>query len=465
MRERDVHRAPGAASVLSVGLGTLLNMGTNNRQRRAEKARRRARDRGRPRPADTGSQQNSEYPWVADGVGAAVALDHLIRLRMTRGRASLALSHFASHPERAQQQAIDAELSRVVDGLFGAGWTPVDLYEVSRRRADESLATHLVQVAAEATSRHPSASVDSRWQAQLDAFGSSASRASVQDWADRAGVGWPAAVIQFVDLLVNLCMLPVVQTVLPRPGSRIGPGPAHTDGIDQKVLRRVRALLAKAESTEFDEEADALTSKAQQLMTEHSIAQSLAEADQVGTPRPGARRLWLAAPYVLAKSLLVSAVADANHSRSVIAEGLGFVTIVGHDRDLDVVELLTTSLLVQATRAMTQAGRQVSRSGTSRTRSYRQSFLVAYAGRIGERLRHVADDIEVSADSASGGALLPVLASRQHAVDDQLDELFPELRQRGVSVSDAAGYGAGRAAADLARLELGGALETSTGTG
>ena len=37
------------------------------------------------------------------------------------------------------------------------------------------------------------------------------------------------------------------------------------------MLERVRALLAKAESTTFPEEADALTAKAQQLMTRHAL--------------------------------------------------------------------------------------------------------------------------------------------------------------------------------------------------
>lgn len=57
--------------------------------------------------------------------------------------------------------------------------------------------------------------------------------------------------------------------------------------------------------------------------------------------------------------------------------------------DLDAVELLFTSLLVQATTAMLAAGSRQDAHGRSRTRSFRQSFLAAYAQRIGERLASI----------------------------------------------------------------------------
>ncbi|MDP9441581.1 MAG: DUF2786 domain-containing protein, partial [Actinomycetota bacterium] len=43
------------------------------------------------------------------------------------------------------------------------------------------------------------------------------------------------------------------------------------DSIDDRILSRVRALLAKAESTEFAPEAEAFTEKAQELMARYAI--------------------------------------------------------------------------------------------------------------------------------------------------------------------------------------------------
>jgi len=80
-------------------------------------------------------------------------------------------------------------------------------------------------------------------------------------------------------------------------------------------------------------------------------------------------------------------VAEANGARAVWSEHLGRVTLLGREPDLVAVELLTTSLLVQATRAMVADAPITVR----RRRSVRQSFLVAFPGRIGERLRGASE--------------------------------------------------------------------------
>jgi hypothetical protein len=139
----------------------------------------------------------------------------------------------------------------------------------------------------------------------------------------------------------------------------------------------------------------------------------------------------------------------------VWTEKLGFVTVVGSETDLDLVELLTTSLLVQANRAMLAAGRQVSGRGHSRTRSFRQSFLVAYATRIGERLKTTNATVTAEVDDSR---LLPVLAATSRAADALTDRLFPAMVHRRVSVSNGAGWVAGRAAADLALFDVHGSI-------
>lgn len=238
--------------------------------------------------------------------------------------------------------------------------------------------------------------------------------------------------------------------IVPPPGAATPPAP-ETRGVDQKVLARVRALLAKAESTTFPDEAEALSAKAQELMSRHSLERVVAQAD-TGSPAPAsARRLWLDSPYVAAKGLLVDAVAEANRCRAVLCEQLGFSTVLGDEVDLEIVELLTTSLLVQATRAMVAAGSRTSRTGQSRTRSFRHSFLIAYATRIRERLSTARD--AGTAAVADTDRLLPVLAAREQAVEDLLTSMFPASAARSFSVGNAAGWHAGRAAADLAVLQ------------
>ncbi|MGW4533670.1 hypothetical protein ACWEOI_22255 [Nocardia sp. NPDC004340] len=162
------------------------------------------------------------------------------------------------------------------------------------------------------------------------------------------------------------------------------------------------------------------------------------------------RRIWLDTPYVDAKALLVDVVAKGNRSRAIVASEWGFVTIVGDDADLEAIELLTTSLLVQATRAMIASGQDTPDDG-ARSRIFRKSFLVAYATRIGERL--AAATAATIAESPDSERLLPVLASHQLAVDAAFDALFPQARNRGITIRSAEGWDAGRAAADRAQLD------------
>lgn len=101
---------------------------------------------------------------------------------------------------------------------------------------------------------------------------------------------------------------------------------------------------------------------------------------------------------------------------------------------------------------MVAAGSHFDRHGRSRTRSFRHAFLLAYATRIGDRLRAAEKASRLAATEYYGAALLPVLADRSQAVDAAADAAFPGAVNRSVSSTNAAGWAAGRAAADLASL-------------
>ena len=234
------------------------------------------------------------------------------------------------------------------------------------------------------------------------------------------------------------------------------------------MLGRIRALLAKAESTEFAEEAEALSARAQELMAKYSIDHALLAAQSGDREEPSGRRISVDRPYEEPKGTLLNVIALANRCRGIWSKDVGLMTVVGFPADLDAIELLFTSLLVQVNTAMLRAGgKKDDEFGRSRTRAFRQSFLVSYAIRIGERLEEATahataeavDELATierdSAGSASSGTnLVPFLAARQQAVDDAVDELFGGnlTRGRAARVTDAEGWASGRAAADLAKL-------------
>jgi hypothetical protein len=80
-------------------------------------------------------------------------------------------------------------------------------------------------------------------------------------------------------------------------------------------------LLAKAESTEFPEEAEALSARAQELMAKHSIDHALLAAQSGNRDKPAGRRLPVDNPYESPKATLLHAVAQANRCRSVWQKG------------------------------------------------------------------------------------------------------------------------------------------------
>jgi hypothetical protein len=358
-----------------------------------------------------------------------------------------------------------AAVEGLVTAAWHAGWLPYDLYQMAQRNRDDAAVAYLVDAIAAENRRYPAARLHPRWADQLRQIDAEPwwdpHRPHLTQWATRRELDIADALRAVIEVMALLRSLPVLPQILPLPGTAAPATVAPPRGVDQRVLTRVRALLAKAESTGYAEEAEALSAKAQQLMARHSLERAVVDAAGADGRQPAtARRIWLDNPYVGPKAMLVDATASANRCRTVLYEKVGFITVIGDEVDLDAVELLCTSLLTQATRAMLAAGRQTTRTGQSRTRSFRQSFLVAYAARIRERLSTATEEA-ISAtradmgepDTGEDSRLLPVLAARQRAVDELFDEMFPHLVRKSVSVSNARGYHAGRAAADLAVLD------------
>jgi hypothetical protein len=221
------------------------------------------------------------------------------------------------------------------------------------------------------------------------------------------------------------------------------------------MLHKIRGLLAKAEATPFDAEADAFTAKAQELIARYRIDRALLSAREThDREAPLARHVHLEAPYVTAKVVLLSGVALANGCRSVWPKPLRHVELFGFADDLDSVEELFTSLLVQATAALRRAGSKQNDFGRSRTTAFRRAFLMAFAVRIGHRLRETVTATINVAVGDSGGELMPILAARTDAVDALTRASYPSTRPIRATVSDPEGWHAGSIFADQADLSI-----------
>ena len=438
-----------ASCRLSDPAATIPDMGKRNRERRKVKQKHRRR-----------SATGREHVGPDPGPDRAQILERLvISLSTAAGvatsqRAAELLEQSRGY-ERELDVAADLAVHEAIRAAWEHGWSPTDLHEIARRRVDADTARYLDEAIVLESRRYSVGTLHPRWRVALDdiaaAVGSSATAPQMRRWAASHSADECSVLTVVLQVLNLLGRIPAMEALLPLPGSHRQLA-AVVDEVDEKMLSRVRALLAKAEATEFPDEAEALSAKAQALMVRHSLREAVADHDHGRPSVAAARRVWIDNPYVAAKVALVQAVAEANRCRTVWHKDLGCVVNVGADSDLDVVDLLTTSLLVQASRAMLVAGRRHDVRGQSRTKSFRLSFLVAYATRIGERL--AATSSSVTEELQRDDRLLPVLAARDRAVDEAFTRLFPKTVTSPLSAYDAVGLGAGRSAADTAMLDV-----------
>jgi hypothetical protein len=443
-------------------------VGKASRQRRLKEARERKERRAAqpsasaPPPAAKQPSPQAEQPspreLVAVGVAEALqALAHGQRDKFTVWVDALA------HP--ATDAIVSCELVsylRVsVSSAWRHGWQPAELVRHVGREKSDAHARMATDMIADEMRGYAAATVDNRWRAQLSALRTEVwwgnDDAYLSQWRDRTWDTSQDTVTTALELLLLLGHLAVLPQLYPLPGTvrpgAVAAGEERT--ADKRMLGKIRALLVKAESTEFPEEAEALSARAQELMAKYSIDHALLAAEAGRKDEPASRRLPVDNPYEGPKAQLLQEVAQANRCRSVWYKSLGMSAVIGFPADLEAVELLFTSLLVQANTAMLRTGAKQDRYGRSRTRAFRQSFLTSYAVRIGERLAGAAGDAERQvAAEAPGRDLLPVLAARHQAVDDAVNEMFGEsLRShRSGRVSDSEGWYSGRAAADVAAL-------------
>ncbi|MGW7686718.1 DUF2786 domain-containing protein [Kribbella sp. NPDC054772] len=372
-------------------------------------------------------------------------------------RADTHLARLGAYDEIDQAQVdrcVQAFLTGLLRTAWERGWAPADVVQHGRRTLDPGAEPLLLAAISAEHLGYSGGAIDSRWLGQLTDVGvpQPFTTLSLTAWAAGARVGRYLTLHHALALAGFLQTLPVLARLYPLPGTTVRREQPLVPA-NGKMLARIRGLLAKAEATEFPEEAEALSGKAQELMAKFSLDSALLEAEVEIPDDSAGRRVWVETPYVSAKAQLVGAVAAANRCRTVVIEDLAVVTIVGAELDLQHTEILSTSLLVQANRAMLAAGKHFGHRGESRTRSFRQSFLMAYAQRIGERLEQTAAAAEAAVPAADAGRLLPVLARREEHVDALFTQLFPNTTTRRTRITNGAGWHAGLTAADQAQLE------------
>ncbi|CCQ16831.1 putative uncharacterized protein [Rhodococcus sp. AW25M09] len=357
-------------------------------------------------------------------------------------------------------------LTNMIETLYENGWQPMDLVHVVRRQhtvAVSNLAAAVLLHQADLTdadSRAPQGWVD-----QLSSICEQFPRISARVEATPdfltaylAASGksdYIAASDQWLDVLTLLGQwqtLPRWPQLGAKPSQwpRARPtvvGVPGADAPNTKMLSKIRGLLAKADATDFEEEAETLTAKAQELMTRYSIDTMLLSQGNIDID---GRRVHVDGPHAPAKAQLLHVVGTANRVKAIWDPEFAVATLVGSPVDVQQTELLFTSLLVQATRALGHSPEAKKRKKAG-SAAFGKAFLYAYAVRVGDRLSdaeaHTLEEVQRESDD-----LLPILAAQTVAVEAEFDRLFPTAKPMRGPRLDAEGWDSGHAAADQADL-------------
>lgn len=240
---------------------------------------------------------------------------------------------------------------------------------------------------------------------------------------------------------------------------------------DDRMLERVRRLLAKAEGATTEAERDAYNSKAAELIARYGIEEALLGAQQQTRPTPGDRVVFLDAPYARDKGSLLAAIAVPLGVRAVMRRGqadsptLLSMHLFGMNSDLERVDILYTSLLVQAAHGLAVVR---PRDAYESVAAYRRSWMIGFAYSIQQRLVAAEAAARANAESqaasgtshgAPGPSVSLVLADRATLVDAAMTDAYPRLRNASPRVLSGSGSAAGAAAGK--RADLGGKRVTA----
>jgi len=266
-----------------------------------------------------------------------------------------------------------------------------------------------------------------------------------------------------------------------------------------KVLVKVRALLDQAEATDYEEEAHAFISGAERLMAKYGIEEALVLA--AGKPVEdtiGFRRFYVdAGKYESPRLSLVSRIARAHGLTQIIQAGrkefspelndwyeayaddrgprpkreyVKWIEVCGFESDLDYVDMLVTSLSLQAAEAV-HAPEMVAkmRSETyapGHVIAWKNAFLIGFTDRVSDRIRQARQEAtreaeeaftaeQAEAETVVSTSVELALRDKDQAVKSVFDTKYPKVcagRASSAGSYGGSGRSAGRAAGSRARL-------------
>lgn len=201
---------------------------------------------------------------------------------------------------------------------------------------------------------------------------------------------------------------------------------------DDRTLDRIRKILAMAEDAGATEaERDAFNGKAAEMIARYGIDRAMLAATGQQTDTVADRIIDVPAPFARDKADLLTGIAQVlrcevvNKTRRRDGRTTIHRHLFGMASDLDRVDVLYTSLLVQAAHGMAVA----EIPSWENPAAYKRSWLAGFTDAVVLRLYDAEQRAEENVDQATTGgpSVALVLADRSTLVKSALEETYPKL--------------------------------------
>ncbi|QRP46980.1 DUF2786 domain-containing protein [Amycolatopsis sp. FDAARGOS 1241] len=227
--------------------------------------------------------------------------------------------------------------------------------------------------------------------------------------------------------------------------------PAH-----DTQLERIRKLLAKAEDPAVTaEEAELYNTKAAELIARYGVDNAMLAATGHGTDDITVLTIPIDNPYSRDKASLLTNIAYPLRCRTLlhrVGQGVESVTVFGFKSDLGRVELLFTSLLLQASTQLTRV-RPDARIFRESLAAYRRTWLHGFARAVHERLVRAETTAAREHPGSGRHSAELVVRDRTALVQTAFDREYGDLRAAGPRRLSGSGYREGHQAGTRATLD------------
>lgn len=228
--------------------------------------------------------------------------------------------------------------------------------------------------------------------------------------------------------------------------------------VGNKYADKIAKLLAKAESTNSQQEAEAFVAKAQELMTTYAISEAMLQDARNGNGKEREQVIEVKLDYKPPRSKAASnigiAIARANGCKILVSDMRRYsntysVHVIGFESDTARVQMLDSSVRIQMQTALNAWWKDQRKNnpavqwmtGSEKDRA-RRDFIFGYASGLSEILRQAneagkAEAVKAEAEAtksdeqAASDSVALVLRSRADQVNDWVDEKYGKSLRKG----------------------------------